>query len=171
MKKPLIYFLIALLCLTFFNCKENQNNMQPEELRQTGVVVMQSIDVTVRNKLGEDLLNPANEYRIKEFKIYYLVNGAKKLYYNANMDASSGYRLLKHPSKGNYYLNILMNGSMGVLKSTTFLQLGNAATLDTISTQYRADPNNIVPEKIWFNGRLAWKIEDGEPPVYEIIRE
>ncbi|KAA6432777.1 hypothetical protein FEM33_24000 [Dyadobacter flavalbus] len=142
--------------------------MLPEDLRQTGVVVMQAINISVKNKSGEDLLDPANANGIKKFKIYYLVNGEKKLYFNSYMDAPLGYRIWKFPAKEFYYLNVLMDGGIGIHETQTFLQLGDSPALDTLKAQYRTDPTNIIAEKVWHNDQLVWKMEDGEP-AFEII--
>jgi hypothetical protein len=165
MKKVLLYSVLTFLCFTFSYCKDSEKN----DLQPTGVNVMQSVNVLVKSDAGEDLLDPANVNGIKEFKIYYLVNGAKELYSKPNLDAANGYTLLKHPTKGYYYLQILMDGGKDILETTTFLQLGTSTSLDTIKTQYKSDPNNIIPENIWYNGSLVWKLTDGEP-TFEIIR-
>lgn len=163
MKRKIIFYLIVFLCFTLFNCKENHTSMQPKDLKPTGVVVMQSINVSVKSKTGEDLIDPANANGIKEFKIYYLVSGEKKLYSNPYMDAPLGYRIWKHPAKEFYYLNVLLDGSRGIPETQTFLQLGNSASQDTLKTQYRTDPTNIIAEKVWHNDQLVWKMEDGDP--------
>ena len=156
---------MAFLGLTLVGCKEdNEDNVPP-----TGVVVVQNVNVRVKNTQGLDLLNPENANGIKAFKIYYLVGGEKKLYSNPSLDASGGYRLLKHPVNGYYYLQVLMDGGHNVAETKTLLQLGDNAELDTIRTQYKSDPSNIIPEKIWHNEQLVWQTADGEP-TFQIIQ-
>jgi hypothetical protein len=164
MKKMFLYSVLAFICFTFSFCKDSEK----DDLQPTGINVMQSVNVLVKSDTGIDLLDPANVNGIKEFKVYYLVNGAKELYSHPNLDAANGYRLLKHPTLGYYYLQILMDGGKDILETTTYLQLGASTRLDTIKTQYKSDPNNIIAENIWYNGSLVWTLTDGEP-TFEII--
>ncbi|MGN7888370.1 hypothetical protein [Dyadobacter sp. 22481] len=164
MKRLMIYSAMACLGLTLGGCKEDiEDNVPP-----TGVVVIQNVNVRVKNTQGIDLLNPENTNGIKTFKIYYLVGGEKKLYSNANLDASGGYRLLKHPVNGYYYLQVLMDGGHNATETKTLLQLGDDVELDTIRTKYNSDPTNVIPEKIWHNKKLVWQTADGEP-TFEIV--
>lgn len=165
MKSVMIYSAMVCLCLTLSGCKEDQEDNIPP----TGVVVIQSVNVRVKNAAGVDLLSPENANGIKTFKIYYLVGEEKKLYSNANLDASGGYRLLKHSVNGYYYLQVLMDGGRNVAETKTLLQLGDNVELDTIRTRYKSDQSNIIPEKIWHNEELVWQTADGEP-TFEIIR-
>lgn len=165
MDKTLIYCTLLFLCFAFSGCKDQDSN----ELNPTGVVVMQTANIIVKSATGEDLLDPANNNGIKDFKIYYLVNGAKTLYNEPHLDAPSGYRLIKHPVRGYYYLQVQLDGGLNIPETTTFLQLGSTGDIDTIKAHYKTDPNNVIVEKIWFNGSLVWSFADGEP-IFEIIK-
>lgn len=165
MDKTLIYCTLLLLCCAFSGCKDQGSN----EPNPTGVFVSQSAKIIVKSATGEDLLNPENNDGIKDFKIYYLVNGVKTPYHQPNLDASNGYRLIKHPVKGDYYLQVLMDGGRNISETTTYLQLGSTGDIDTIKAHYKTDPNNVIVEKIWFNGSLVWSFADGEP-IFEIVK-
>jgi hypothetical protein len=165
MDKTLIYCTLLLLCFAVSGCKDQDSN----EPGPTGVVVMQTANIIVKSTTGEDLLDSANNNGIKDFKIYYLVNGVKTLYNEPNLDASNGYRLIKHPVKGYYYLQVQLDGGRNISETTTYLQLGSNGDIDTIKAHYKADPNNIITEKIWFNGSLVWSFANGEP-IFEIVK-
>jgi hypothetical protein len=165
MKKLMIYGSLLWLTFSFCNCGKKPQDYVPP----TGVTVMQNVNVTVKDSVGEDLLNPEHANCFKEFKIYYLVKGEKKLYNKQELDASGGYRLLKHPVKGYYYLDILMDGGLNVSETKTLLQLGSNTKLDTIKTKYKSDPSNVIADKIWHNNKLVWQLSDGQP-AFEIIR-
>lgn len=160
----MIYYILLMLCFAFSGCNDNSEEPSP-----TGVFVSQNANIIVKSAAGEDLLDPENANGIKDFKIYYLVNGVKTLYSEPSLDAPNGYRLIKHPVKGYYYLQVLMDGRRNIPETTTYLQLGAAADVDTIKTQYKIDPNNLIAEKIWFNGSLVWSTADGEP-IFEIVK-
>ena len=153
-----------MLCLAFSGCKDNSDEPNP-----AGVFVSQNANIIVKSETGEDLLDPNNNAGIKNVKIYYLVNGVKTLYSQPNLDAPNGYRVIKHPVTGYYYLQILLDGGRNISETTTFLQLGNASEIDTIKAHYKADPANVVVDKIWFNGSLVWSIADGEP-IFELVK-
>jgi hypothetical protein len=134
-----------------------------------GVSVSRHVYLGIRDTTGVDLLNPQSPGVLREFQVYYLKNGNLIGFSQPNWDAPDGYSIIRHPLDDRYYLQIVLDAGPGIEQTTTIVQLGNGAPLDTIITQYRPDPVNIQPIKLWHNGELVWDIEAGERK-FEIVR-
>ncbi len=159
------------LLLIFFlsvGCKENQ--VKDDDLWLGGIVVSQSTNIRISDKAGNDLLNPDNENRIKDFKIFYVKDGQKKLYLVPNLDAPMGYRIVKHSLYDYYYLQVLLDGGKDVKETTTYLQIGDSEP-DTVKCKYRENTGaSVISEKVWFNGKLVWDAASQTESSFEIVK-
>ncbi|MCF0059733.1 hypothetical protein [Dyadobacter sp. CY356] len=168
MKNLLSCISLLMIFLLSVGCKED--NVQSKDIFLGGVIVVQSTNIRISDKAGNDLLNPANENRIKDFKVFYVRDGQKKLFLVPNLDHPMGYQIVKHGLENYYYLKVLLDGGKGVKETTTYLQVENGE-IDAIKCKYMENTGaSVISERVWFNDQLMWYAGKGTESSFEIIK-
>lgn len=168
MKTLQIYLIIAIASLTI-SCKKD---IVQDDLPLGNVTLEQSVDIRLTDLKGEDLLNPANENGIRDFKVYHVTAEQKELFNQSNLDAPGGYWIKKNEKENYYYLQVLLttpNSKELSTKTTTYLKIGNYE-LDTIQASYFSTAPSIKLSKVWFNNNKTWDSANNTPTIFEIVK-
>jgi len=157
MKTILCIFIVALL---FSSC-------QKEEPKRYNVIDG-DVGITLQDKAGNDLFNPANPgaYLQENIKIFYLTNGVKEEVYYANYDYPRNFRMDNEPEPdGKFWMTLFLNLAPNGIHATngelaiTYVQWNEYDT-DTFKTQVYSNEGIVVAGDLWFNDSLIWKYED-----------
>ncbi|WP_343588436.1 hypothetical protein [Flavobacterium sp.] len=140
---------IILTIFTFLACNSNDDNreLKPKESINT------SIDFSVFNAQGEDLLDSKNANHIDsdKIKLFYVINGnTKELVHNPK---SQLIYVRKDNNINACIMRVVMNDIEKVKKSITYIQWNEKET-DTIEATYVRGKNYIFPKEVWVNGAL-----------------
>lgn len=174
MKNITIYFGIIGVVLTTLSCKDEKNETIEEPI--TGIFVSAMVTIGVRDKSGKDLLDPNLPSSMKNFKVYYQVNGAKKLYYDPWMGAPGGYLIEKYSVRPWYHVKLFLDSPSWVDGRTsdstiTYLEFEDGST-DTIRAQYTVGPGRIEIDRAAYNGiQFFDRFQDyTTEPTYVVIK-
>jgi len=145
--KKFVLFLFAgvLVLLAACNKKETPVN---------GVNVDLSVGLSYVDQNGNDLLSPDNPqaYKLNDFRLYYMKNGKKTLYFMSNYDDPYGYtKAWYYPVSGLYRFDMAFPAD-----SCTLLQLSDG-TVDTFKINVLRKGGNQLVQKIWINDSLVWQ--------------
>ncbi len=148
MKK--IVFLLGIFIFLLFSCSK-----QKKRVMFAKTTVETFMDISYVDQYGNDLLNPDNplSYNVDNFRLYYMKNGKKTLYFQANMDDPYGYmKAVYYPDSGLYRFRIFPPADFFYLQLST-------NEIDTITSPFQYEDNGslITIPKFWYNGRLVWK--------------
>ncbi|TXH27279.1 MAG: hypothetical protein E6Q96_06680 [Cyclobacteriaceae bacterium] len=156
-----------MLLMTFIvSCGDNSDS----------TVVDLDINLTIVDKNGKDMLNPAVSGSISEADIgvFYEINGELETYLslsNEDPDNPSGFILNSSDGSGTfggrYFLNIFTNPTIG--KPKTILKIKGMEDIEFVTKVVEANGNTRVVE-IWYKGKLVWPIESNNMAKYlEVI--
>jgi hypothetical protein len=128
--------------------------------------------LTVQDKVGKDLLNPANSgaYLEQDIKIFYVTNGIKKEVYYPNSDYPRGFIIIEEPDK-KFWMEVDLNAALSETYPITYIQWSEIDT-DTLKTEIFRKDGLVTCKDIWINDSLVWKwidYEKGERNI-EIIK-
>jgi hypothetical protein len=170
MKKTLI--LISILTL-FFSCNSTEN--EEEEIMYYGTDIAASFRMKVKDNTGKNLLDPTNpnSFDTSKIKIFYLIDGEKKEYYEEHLDYPKGFRITRHVSTLEYEFILFLNYDRTEDLSTTYIQWNENDT-DTIKALFYYPPNSssVLMRTVWYNDELKWDYElnNHEDPYFELIK-
>ncbi|QOG01920.1 hypothetical protein [Flavobacterium sp. MDT1-60] len=138
---------IILASTTFFACDSKDDNNVSSFYLNT------SIDFSVFNADGEDLLDPETPNHLEESKIklFYVVNGVTKEFFEGHLDHPRNIMIYK--SEKEYIIGVGLNHYENG-KSTTYIQWNEKDT-DTIEATFVRGKNFIYPKDVWLNGKLV----------------
>jgi hypothetical protein len=169
MKKTLI--LISLLTL-FIGC--NSNEKEEEEQIIYGTRVASSLRMTIKDNVGNNLLDPnnPNSFDIDNIKIFYLINGKKNEYYEEHLHAPKGFKVIQDEFTFEYQFVIFLNNIKTEEFPITYIQWNENDT-DTIKALFKYYPNSssIEQKKIWYNNEVIWDYEiTNTNPFFELVK-
>jgi hypothetical protein len=109
------------------------------------------LEISVVDKSGNDLLDPANpnSFKEKDIRIYYLINGVKEEVFFPNYDHPRNFYIDKRDKV--YNMILFLNDPI------TYIQWNNLDT-DTIQCVINKEGGGelTICRKVWFNGELRW---------------
>ncbi|TDO97741.1 hypothetical protein [Flavobacterium sp. 245] len=155
MRKIVSVFLIA---LSLFSCSSAESDVI------SGFVYDGSIDVTLTNSDGSDLLNPKtpNAYKQDQIKILYLVEG--KLIQKAN-GTDYPRNFLLYEQDGRTVMRVFLNSSADEKYPETYIQWNESQT-DILKIEFNRTNNSITKKTIWLNDLLKTDIN----PYLKIVK-
>lgn len=129
----LLFSFILLFCIS---CKKNVDT------------VSRTVDITVLNQQGQNLLASPALYTKENINIYYVVNGQAQLYTGPNKGFffSTDYNTTAAP-----WMRIDLNFDRKEKYPLTLIKFGNTKT-DTIKAKFKITKHLIELQTIWFNG-------------------
>jgi hypothetical protein len=167
--KPLrmLFASLALGCITVA-CSDDV------EETPFGMYLSGSVNISIQNKSGADLLDPGNPDALKFFKVYYLIDGKKQLYSEPLMSAPNGYIIEKFPLDTYYHIQVFLNAPAPESNNegawTTYLEFEDGHT-DTIEALYTVKPGYIAIEQASYNGVPTWDLSknNGGLQTYVVV--
>ncbi len=143
--KSLLYLIIILFLV---NCKSDNENQS--------VDIDTGLSISIVNNEGIDLLNPNDSSSIKEknIKLFYLINGEKEEFFDADLDSPKGFGIYKDVDS--YKIDIMPYIGNSNQITTTFIEL-EKGVLDTIKCKIEKTENRVLCSKVWFNSELKWE--------------
>ena len=135
-----IVCLVAPVLMLFVSCKSEK----------CCVVISTGVQLSIANKDGSDLLNPASNGSInsENLDIYYLTNGNLEKQFKGNLDYPEMFKIDKFPQYDEAVMTVFLNSntdSQGV--STTILKY-NSYPSDTISAEIFKNDGNVLRGKV-----------------------
>ena len=151
-------FRILIIALIFSSCKKEQNKMS--------VALDNKVEISVKDKVGNDLLNPSKQGALlnQNIKIYYLLDGIKKEINQANYDLPKNFMI--YEIDGKYQMRLFLNCSSSVTTNTTYVQWNENDT-DTFKTEILNNTKLASITKLWYNDSLVWNVYDFVYPDYK----
>lgn len=140
---------ILLMLMTFFLSCDNEN-------KKEGFVIDTVVQMTLKNKNGEDLLNPntVGTFNTDKIKIYYVdKQGKPQVYYESNLDNPKGYFIFK--SENEYKIQIFTNTDSSISNPITIIKW-NEEVSDTLKCEIQKEPNREICTKVWVNDLLMY---------------
>jgi len=141
MKNTLLFLTIVLL----FSCTKKENNLK-------GIDLDYAVEISVSDKAGNDLLNPAtpNAFFEKSIRIFYVKDGVKKEFYESNLDRPRNFHI--DETDGKYKMHL-------IAYSETHIQW-NENDADTLRAEINKTAGNEVITKLWYKDSLIWTAEN-----------
>lgn len=139
------------------------------------VVVDLTINLSIQDSDGQDLLNPAigNFIQEEDISIYYEVDGAQKPCWEVNggvLDNPKGFSILTpHASSGlgsQYVLSVFSHSKVG--RAVTVIKIEGHDEIKLAAEVVRTN-GNILITKIWHNEVLVWTADDAVPKHVAVI--
>lgn len=161
MKKFEIFTLTAIsILLIFTSCNKE------EETKLVGAFIGVGINVSIKNNLGEDLLDPnnPNAFNENDIKVYYLIDGEMIEVFDPLMDYPRNFKIFKNES--DFRVRIFLDHSTD--KTTTYIKW-NDSEIDEIKADIYTTENHISYSKAWYNSDLVCEDARGGC-YYEIIK-
>lgn len=117
-----------------------------------GIVWDHSVEISVSDKVGNDLLNPAtsNAFLEKDIKIFYLTNGVRKEFFEPNLDHPRNFYITE--TNGKYIMHL-------AAWDETYIQW-NKNEADTLRAEIDRTAGNEVISKLWYKNSLIWTWEN-----------
>ncbi|RYG21724.1 MAG: hypothetical protein EOO07_01865 [Chitinophagaceae bacterium] len=135
--KTLITIVISLIVLFCTSCK---NSINPQS----------SVDITVLNQQGENLLVPPAGYSKENIDLSYIVNGEAKLYTSLFSHGSKGFFLI--PDLNLHKIRIDLNHDRKEKYPLTLVKFGNTK-VDTIKAKFNyIRQSTPIIQAVWLNG-------------------
>ncbi len=137
-----------------------------DEKPTNSTIISKSVEISIRDMNGNDLLDPQNPnaYIEDEIKVFYLVNGVPEEVLWANMDHSRGFNISNRANE--YRIAVFLNDNEN--QPITYIQW-NGTDADTLRAEFRRWDNGIEVRKVWFNDVLRWEFSDGDS-YFEIMK-
>ncbi len=157
--------IVILMMVTFLTSCNKE-----DETEKVAVFFDTSVEISLKNQSGEDMLNPNNQngYRAENIKIYYLVNGEKQEVFDVNMDYPRNFLIFQLENE--YRIRIFQNSAETEELPITYVEWNENET-DTLQAEYDRTYNNQPRvQKVWFNGDLKWDGKDGEKGFFSVIK-
>lgn len=154
MKKRIYCALLILLC----SCgKDNP--------RICCMNVKGMLSIVYKNAAGQNLLDDTTpgHYSTKDMKLFHIIAGEKKVYYNHNSSVPSGLSIQKNtPARVDVGFNL--NDERDIIKkdkkvtvgeSTSIIQL-NESVIDTVKIHWESRPGSLMITKAWHRNKLVF---------------
>lgn len=173
MKISLIHLSVLILGIMTLGCQENE-----KENSMVGAVVELHLLMSIKDPLGNDLLDPDRPGSLSSFKVYYLKDGEKVLHNRPMADAPGAYVIEKWSIDNVYRLKVFLDwpgnaegGDSRTEHTTTYLEYEDGTT-DTIQAVLTVKPGYTVVEKAWYNDTLAWdrSRDNGGIRTFELLK-
>jgi len=148
-----------------------------DHIVKDSTVVAVDISLAVKNKRGDDLLNPENPNSFKkdEIKIFYLINGKSEeasSYYSDrgyDLDNPRSFSIFKYRNTNNYRIGIVLNADISEEFPITYIKW-NSMDTDTIKCSILRKNNSEIINKVWLNGKIAWSSSGNTERFIQIIK-
>lgn len=130
------------------------NSMNKTDKQKHSANIESFIDFELRDSLGNNLLKSNFTIEI----IYYDNKGKEHVYFDKDKHASKGYIVINNDENVRLFLNLPVSGKN---ISKTYVRF-NKGYVDIFETEFNINHNrtNIERNKIWFNKKLIWDIND-----------
>lgn len=154
----LLFFLIpAFFCLS---CDKDEHQK---------FIVDTDIEFSVKDTMGNDLLNPINQnsFDTDQISILYLKNDEKVRYFDEDMNHPKGFFIYKHENE--FRIRIFPNTNKNETNPVTFIKWSDA-DIDTVECIIKRTISSEICKKVWFNKELVWESYKNERFI-EIIKE
>lgn len=148
--KPPIYLLMPLL---IFSCNSNKEDC---------FVMSTRVTMSVKSHDGKDLLDPKNPnaFHENDIRLFYLKKGKK-----TRSDDPYVLSVDFFDQRHEYVVGIHPNTKFPI----TLIQWAESDT-DTIKCKIERSDCSEICTQVWFNGKEKWKITDGTPRFFEIVK-
>ena len=158
--KTIIAILIMATCL---GCSSENND------DINSYVMEGSIDFSIKDTEGNDLLNPNNKgaFKENEIKLFYLNDNVVEEVYNQNRDYKRGFHLFKIDS--GYRISVGLNSAETEEFPITYVQWDETDT-DTLKGEFKRTPNGTFLKKVWLNDQLIWDAINETELHYVLIK-
>ena len=152
-----LIFLISLLSI--ISCSKDNN----EKLN-----IDTSIDLSVKDSYGVDLLNPnnPNTLDVDAIEIQYVSNGQAITVNNINLDYPKGFFIYKHNNE--YRMRLFPNDDKDENYPITYIKW-NGNDIDTLNCKIERNKNSQICKAVWFNGSIVW--DDYNKERYFVIEK
>ncbi len=143
MKKFILFIFTGVLLLLAACTKKDSSK----------IWVNTTIGLSYVDQNGKDLLNPQtpSAYNLNDFRLYYMKNGKKTLFFRGNLDNPFGYSPAWYsPGSGLYRFALFFPAD------SCTLQLSDG-TADTFKINVLQKNGSQLLQKVWMNGRLIWE--------------
>ncbi len=157
MKKTIFPCMVILALL--LGCKKTE----PTD----GVFIHTSIEFSVVDADGNDLLDPRTEHSINpaDIRIYYLKEGKLEEVYDSRLDDPRNFSIrapgqYAGPDTG-YRMRVIVNSPESITGSSeTHIQWGELGR-DIIHAEFRGSPSFsvLMVNKVWLNGDAIWDLD------------
>lgn len=149
------------LCILLISCASDD----PENCC---TIIDTAVKIKYVNENGENLFDIENPIQISDIKVFHKINSEWIEYYKGNLDHPKG--LMELEINEEKYLGV----SVSIIHdadsiSETKLQFANGDE-DIIKTGLNLNANNIIVEKVWYNGELKWQTEDKQERNFTIVK-
>lgn len=132
--KTLTTLIFSLIVLTCTSCKKAGDNLAI------------TVDITVLNQQGQNLLASPALYTKDNIDLYYVVNGQAQPY-----SASTNKGFFFNTDNNLQWIRIDLNHDTKVPYPLTLVKFGNAK-IDTIKAKFKYTESSTILETVWFNG-------------------
>lgn len=157
------------------SCSEENNNDI-----YYGISQSTSVDISIVDEQGNDLLDPDNLNRINTstVELYHIVDGEQLKFFYGHLDYSEGYRVYNPGDLGfndNYLFCVMHTCGYGAEKDdtmpVTYIKWANN-DIDTLQCKYEISDYEVFCTKVWFIGELVWTSpgENGESRWFQTIK-
>lgn len=155
--KNIFFIIIILFCSA---CSSDDNSDQ--------MIVDTSINLSIRDSEGNDLLDPQtdNSYKESEIKLFYLKNGEEMEIFNSNLDYPKGFFIYKQENE--FRMRIFPHTEMGEKFPTTYIKWNNS-DIDTVKCNIEKTTSSEICTKVWFNNNIVWEAYETER-FFKIIK-
>lgn len=163
MKKTFIV-LAGIISLNVFAQNKTTKTKEPPKTKAAYYVNV-NIDISYKDKVGNDLLDSANatHYSAKDITLYYLEKGEKVKINKPKMDYPNNHFMFKDNAVGTNLLRVFLE------REIVLIQL-NATTIDTIKCTIKKEKGSTQIEKVWYNGVLKWEKAKDKSQVITITK-
>lgn len=148
---------ICLIAFTLFSCNSD------EVIR--GFNYDATLNITVTNSSGHDLLDPANSdaFDQSKIKILYLVKGKLIQGDGGGTDNPRNFAISKQDNR--YVMRVFLNSSEEEQYPETYIQWTESNT-DIIKIEYNRSANSVTKKTVWLNNELVSSID----PYLKIVK-
>lgn len=160
MKKYIV--LLGLFCL--FSCGGEDNDICCMNITDTFTVIL-------KNKQGEDLLNPSHVDCIvpDSIKLFYVVNNVEYEIYNPQRDSPRNFFVYQNTMDGLYRIQFYANHSPEEPYPITYIQW-TSHDRDTVKCLFDVGQNHINLNKLWYNNSLRIDMAQDGNMEFEVIK-
>jgi hypothetical protein len=132
--KTLTTLIFSLIVLSFISCKK------------TGDYFAYTVDVTVRNQQGQNLLSAPALFTRDNIVIYHVLDGKAEIY---NPNEKNGFQLINDTKTD--IIRIDLNFDRKVPYPLTLVKFGNTK-IDTIRAKFNYSASSTELVSVWYNG-------------------
>lgn len=118
--------------------------------KKSADVKSNSVDVTVLNQQGQNILTAPAVYDKSNIEVYNVISGQAQLVNVPNLAADKGFLLLDKGT-GKEIIRVVLNYDPTKSTALTLIKFGNTK-IDTIKGEFTFSGNTVLLKKVWFNG-------------------